>query len=68
MDKLIDALTSFPSSAYLSDAELSKHCSSLIQNYLSKVSAMNLAQNVNGTSLLDLLNPAVNSLPYVYVL
>lgn len=68
MDKLIDTLTGFPSSPSLSDAELSKQCTFLLQNTLNKVSAADLARNVNGTNLLDLLDPGVNSLPYIYVL
>lgn len=52
----------------LSEAELSKQCNALLVNCLNKVSASNLASNVNGTNLLDLLNPARNSLSYIFVL
>jgi hypothetical protein len=68
MEKLVDALTSFPTSTTLSDLELTKQCNTLLANHLYKVSTHNLASNIGGTSLLDLLNPGTNSLPYVFVL
>jgi hypothetical protein len=68
MEKLVEQLVAFPSSNNLPDAELSKQCNSLLVNFLHKVAASNLASNVNGTNLLDLLNPGRNSLPYLFVL
>lgn len=68
MEKLVDQLTAFPSSLDLTDAELSKQAQLLLINYLYKVPASSLATGISGTNLLDLLNPAINSLPYVFVL
>lgn len=67
MEKLVDVFLSFPSSPNLSDSELYKQATSLL-NTLNKTPATQLASNVNGTDLLTVLNPAVNSLVYLYVL
>jgi len=68
MEKLVDQLTAFPSSPDLTNAELSKQAQLLLVNYLYKVPVSSLAAGIGGTNLLDLLNPATNSLPYVFVL
>jgi len=68
MEKLVDQLTAFPSSLELTDAELAKQAQLLLANYLYKVPASSLASDIGGTNLLDLLNPAKNSLPYIFVL
>lgn len=67
MEKLVDIFLNFPSSPTLSDSELYKQATSLL-NTLNKTPAAQLASNVNGTDLLTVLNPAVNSLVYLYVL
>jgi hypothetical protein len=68
MEKLVEQLIAFPTSTNLSDAELSKQCNNLLASYLNKDFAASLASSVNGTNLLDLLNPGRNSLPYIFVL
>lgn len=67
MEKLVDVFLSFPTSPTLSDNELYKQATSLL-NTLNKTPATQLASSVNGTDLLTVLNPAVNSLVYLYVL
>ncbi|KAI5776631.1 hypothetical protein EDC01DRAFT_681752 [Geopyxis carbonaria] len=68
MEKLVDTLTSIPTSLNLSDVELSKQCNILIVNCLNKVTANHLASHVGGSDLLQLLNPGLNTLSYVFVL
>ncbi|KAF8541007.1 hypothetical protein BDD12DRAFT_908974 [Trichophaea hybrida] len=46
MEKLVDVLTSFPTSMTLPDPELTKQSNALLQNYLYKVPANNLASNM----------------------
>lgn len=68
MDKLADALTSTPSSLTLSDIELKKQCTNLLQSYLYKTPASLLASGPGGTDLLGLLDPGVNTLGYTFIL
>lgn len=68
MDKLADALTSTPSSLTLSDGELKKQCTNLLQSYLYKTPASLLAAGPGGNDLLGLLNPGVNTLGYTFIL
>lgn len=68
MEKLVDNLTSIPTSLNLSDIELNKQCNILIVNCLNKVTATHLASQVGGSDLLQLLNPGLNTLGYVFVL
>lgn len=68
MEKAIQEITATPSKTDLNDHELAGECSHLKQSIFNKLSAATLASDINGTNTLDLLNPNVNTLGFVFVL
>jgi hypothetical protein len=67
MEKLVDSILGFPTSSALPDSELSKQAQTLL-GVLNRTPAATLASTANGNDLLNILNPAVNSIAYLYVL
>ncbi|KAI5815670.1 hypothetical protein BZA77DRAFT_344695 [Pyronema omphalodes] len=69
MEKILETFASYPSERDLSEDQLRKQSNLILVNYIYPVPASQLAKNLSdGRSLLDVLNPGFNTLPYVFVL
>jgi hypothetical protein len=69
MEKIVETFASYPSERDLSEDQLRKQSNLILVNYIYPVPASQLAKNLSdGRSLLDVLNPEFNTLPYVFVL
>lgn len=69
MEKIVETFASYPSERDLSEDQLRQQSNLILVNYIYPVPASQLAKNLSdGRSLLDVLNPEFNTLPYVFVL
>lgn len=68
MEKAIPEITAVPSRPDLPDAELAGECHHLKNSVLHKIPAATLASDLNGVNSLELLNPGLNTLGFVFIL